>query len=57
VRRDVTSLMMGFTTDGQIEPGLVADRDRRFKVSSSELRGKRADIPDPGPAAPPAARR
>jgi hypothetical protein len=39
------SLMMGFTQDGQIRRELVADRDRRFKISTDELRAKRADIP------------
>ncbi|HXH10738.1 MAG TPA: OBAP family protein [Alphaproteobacteria bacterium] len=41
------SLMMGFTADGQIQPQILEDRDRRFNVSASELRRQRADIPDP----------
>jgi hypothetical protein len=46
------SLMMGFTADGQIQPQLDEDRDRRFKVSTPELRRQRADIPDPAAGAP-----
>jgi hypothetical protein len=38
------SLMMGFTRDGQIRRELLADRDRRFGISTDELRAKRADI-------------
>jgi hypothetical protein len=41
------TLMMGFTEDGQIQPGLVADRDRRFGISTDERRRQRADIPAP----------
>jgi hypothetical protein len=37
-------LMMGFTADGQVNERMVADRDRRFDVSSAEERAKRADI-------------
>lgn len=40
-------LMMGFTADGQINPALVADRDKRFKVSSKDNRKRRADIAAP----------
>lgn len=40
-------IMMGFTKDGQINPQLLADRDRRFKVSTEEEKKKRADIPMP----------
>lgn len=40
-------LMMGFTQDGQADEGMVADRDRRFGVSSAENRRKRADIDYP----------
>lgn len=40
-------LMMGFTADGQLDERLLAERDRRFDVSSTELRNKRADIPYP----------
>jgi hypothetical protein len=37
-------LMMGFTEDGQANEKMVADRDKRFDVSSTENRKKRADI-------------
>ncbi|RYF59681.1 MAG: DUF1264 domain-containing protein [Cytophagaceae bacterium] len=40
-------IMMGFTKDGQLAPKLVADRDKRFKVSTKEKRANRADIPTP----------
>lgn len=43
----VPQLMMGFTADGQIDPSMVAARDARFGVSSSENRRTRADIPVP----------
>ncbi|WP_181306590.1 OBAP family protein [Rufibacter sp. XAAS-G3-1] len=38
-------LMMGFTKDGQLNPELLADRDKRFNVSTAEKRKQRADIP------------
>ena len=41
------ALMMAFTKDGQLKPNLLADRDKRFKVSSTEKRQNRADIPAP----------
>jgi hypothetical protein len=37
-------LMMGFTADGQIHQELVADRDRRFKVSTEKEKQNRSDI-------------
>lgn len=40
-------LMMGFTADGQADPRMIADRDRRMNVSSAQLRQRRADIPYP----------
>lgn len=40
-------LMMGFTADGQAHQSMIADRDRRFDLSSEELRRRRADIPYP----------
>jgi hypothetical protein len=40
-------LMMGFTKDGQLNPKLVKQRDSRFKVSITEKRKNRADIPEP----------
>lgn len=40
-------LMMGFTADGQANEQMISERDRRFDVSSEELRRRRADIPYP----------
>lgn len=40
-------IMMGFTKDGQINPALVAARDKRFKTSMAEKRKNRHDIPMP----------
>ena len=40
-------LMMGFTQDGQLDERKVAERDRRFGVSSAENRKRRADIAYP----------
>lgn len=38
------ALMMGFTADGQLDPRLLADRDRRFDVDSKAIREARRDI-------------
>jgi hypothetical protein len=38
-------LMMGFTRDGQLNKQLLADRDRRLKISTAEHKKNRADIP------------
>jgi hypothetical protein len=43
----VPQLMMGFTADGQADPGMVRARDERFGVSSEENRKRRADIVAP----------
>ncbi len=43
----VPQLMMGFTADGQADPGLVEARDQRFGVDSAEKRRDRAGIPSP----------
>jgi hypothetical protein len=40
-------LMMGFTADGQINPQLIEERDKRFDISSQEKRKSRSDIPAP----------
>jgi hypothetical protein len=40
----IPMLMMGFTQDGQADNQLIADRDKRFDVSSAENRRKRAEI-------------
>ena len=43
----VPQLMMGFTADGQADAAMVAARDKRFGVDSSEKRKGRADIAPP----------
>ena len=43
----IPHLMMGFTDDGQLAPSLVADRDRRFSISTSERRKSREKITVP----------
>lgn len=40
-------LMMGFTADGQLQPELISERDKRFKISTAEKKEKRKDIPVP----------
>jgi hypothetical protein len=40
-------IMMGFTKDGQMDPALVAARDKRFNISTDEKKENRADIPMP----------
>ncbi len=40
-------LMMGFTADGQINGQMVADRDKRFGVSTEEEKQSRKDIQPP----------
>ena len=40
-------IMMGFTQDGQIKPELLAERDKRFNISTEEIRKKREDIAMP----------
>ena len=40
-------LMMGFTKEGQLKPALLADRDKRFNISTAENKENRADIPLP----------
>ena len=43
----VPQLMMGFTADGQADPKMIADRDRRFGIDSAQKKKARADIPTP----------
>ncbi len=45
----IPQIMMGFTKDGQLNPKLLSDRDSRFKVSATEKRRQREDIPMPAP--------
>ena len=40
-------IMMGFTKDGQIRPEMIAERDKRFNISTAEKKKNRADIPMP----------
>jgi len=40
-------IMMGMTKDGQLNPKLLAARDKRFNISTAEIKKKRADIPMP----------
>jgi len=40
-------IMMGFTKDGQIHPQLLEERDKRFNVSTADIKKKREDIPMP----------
>ena len=42
-------IMMGFTKEGQLHPELLADRDKRFKISTKEKKANRRDIPVPKP--------
>jgi hypothetical protein len=43
----VPQLMMGFTADGQSDPQMLSDRDKRFGISSEEKKRSRAEIPTP----------
>ncbi len=36
-------LMMAFTKDGQIDEGMLADRDRRYNTSTMDLREHRKE--------------
>lgn len=40
-------IMMVFTKDGQSNPAVIAERDKRFNISTAEKRKNRADIPMP----------
>lgn len=40
----IPALMMGFTGEGQLDPQLLADRDRRFNVNTQAIKQQRADI-------------
>lgn len=40
-------IMMGFTKDGQLNPKLLEERDKRFNVSTADIRKKRAGIQMP----------
>ena len=40
-------IMMGFTQDGQVQPQLIAERDKRFNISTADKKKNREDIPVP----------
>jgi hypothetical protein len=40
----VPQLMMGFTADGQADPAMVEQRNRRMGISTEQTRANRADI-------------
>ncbi|KNC88841.1 OBAP family protein [Trabulsiella odontotermitis] len=40
----IPTLMMGFTADGQLNPALLQDRDRRLKVNTQEIKREREDL-------------
>lgn len=43
----IPQLMMGFTSEGQADPALVAARDRVYGISSEKRKQQRSDIPVP----------
>jgi hypothetical protein len=43
----IPQLMMGFTGDGQADPGLVAQRDQDLGLSTEAKRRQRTDLPTP----------
>ncbi|MBV7403718.1 OBAP family protein [Enterobacter sp. ENT03] len=47
----IPALMMGFTADGQLDPALLAERDRLFDVDTNAIRESRRDL-DAHPVAP-----
>ncbi|TCH98422.1 DUF1264 domain-containing protein [Roseococcus sp. SYP-B2431] len=47
----IPQLMMGYTRDGQLDPQIVAARDRGLGVSMAEKRRARSEITVPTPAA------
>lgn len=47
----IPQLLMGFTADGQVDPGMVARRDRDLGVDTAAEKARRADIPA-GPVEP-----
>lgn len=40
----IPALMMGFTADRQLDPALLADRDRRLSVNTESVKTERKDI-------------
>jgi len=47
----IPQLLMGFTAEGQIDPGRVAARDREAGLSSAARKARRSDLPS-GPIEP-----
>jgi hypothetical protein len=45
----IPALMMGFTRPGQLDPALIADRDDRFGIRTSDIEARRKDIAAPPP--------
>ena len=45
----IPQLMMGFTHDNQVDARMLADRDKRFGVSTGSEKRDRADIAPPAP--------
>lgn len=41
----IPALMMGFTGEGQLDPVLLADRDRRLGIDSKAIKRERQDLP------------
>lgn len=42
----IPALMMGFTGDGQLDPALLADRDRRLGIDTRAIKRERQDLPE-----------
>lgn len=40
-------VMMGFTKEGQLHPELLEARDKRFQISTADIKARRKDIPMP----------
>ncbi|AXF64351.1 MULTISPECIES: OBAP family protein [unclassified Leclercia] len=40
----IPALMMGFTGEGQLDPRLLADRDRRLGIDTQQIKAQRTDI-------------
>lgn len=41
----IPALMMGFTGDGQLDPALLVDRDRRLGIDTQAIKRERQDLP------------
>lgn len=42
------TLMKAFTEDGQLDPGLISDRDATLDIDTPQRQANRSDIADPG---------